>query len=89
MAERPSDEEVARVRARGRLILDSLRDDPAFAEQVRNDPVGALVAKGIPEAAAQEWQRPRGEVSGYDDENCVFTCIYSTDNTGCFSTVTY
>ncbi len=89
MAEKPSAEEVARVRAHGREVLDTLRSDPAFAEQVRKDPTGALVAKGIPEAAAQEWQRPHGEVSGYDDGNCVFTCIYSTDNTGCFATVTY
>lgn len=89
MPERPSDEEVTRVRARGREILDSLRDDPGFAEQVRQDPTGALVSRGIPEAAAQEWQKPHGEVSGYDDDNCVFTCIYSTDNTGCFATVTY
>jgi hypothetical protein len=89
MPEKPSEEEVARVRTRGREILDSLRNDPAFADQVRKDPTGALVARGIPEAAVLEWCKAGADVSGYDDENCVFTCIYSTDNTGCFATVTY
>ena len=89
MPEKPSEEEVARVRAQGRQILDSLRTDPAFAEQVRRDPTAALVSRGIPEVAAHEWQKPRGEVSGYDDDDCTFTCIYTNDNTGCFATVTY
>lgn len=89
MPEKPSEEEVARVRARGKEILDGLRGDPAFAAEVRRDPTGALVAKGIPEAAAQEWQKAGADVSGFDDDNCTFTCIYSTDTTGCFATVTY
>lgn len=89
MSEKPNEEEVARVRARGREILDSLRDDPAFAEEVRKDPTAALVARGIPEAAALDWQKPRGEVSGYFEPTCGYSCTITSD-AGCgYGTVYY
>ena len=85
MPEKPSEEEVARVRAQGRQILTSLKSDPAFAEEVRRDPTAALVSRGIPEAAALEWQKkPGGDVQGYDDDACVYTCGNVTTGDGCF-----
>lgn len=86
MSEKPNEEEVARVRAQGREILDSLRGNPEFAEEVRKDPTAALVSRGIPEAAVREWQKPSGEVAGYDYE-CTYT---STGSYGsCFDSVYY
>lgn len=91
MAEKPSEEEVERVRAQGREILDSLRNDPAFLEEVRNDPTAALTSRGIPAAAATEWQKPRGEVQGYggydEDGNCTWTMTGSTGS--CFDSAYY
>ncbi len=87
MAETPNEEEVARVRARGREILATIGSDPAFAEQVRKDPTAALVSRGIPEAAALDWQKKPGggEVSGYDygdEPSCGYSCT-STSSAGC------
>ncbi len=91
MAEKPSEEEVARVRAQGREILDRLRDDPAFLEEVRKDPTAALTSRGIPLDAATEWQKPRGEVQGfggYDaDGYCTWTMTGSEGS--CFESSYY
>ena len=88
MPEKPSEEEVARVRAQGRQILTSLKSDPAFAEEVRRDPTAALVSRGIPEAAALEWQKkPGGDVQAYQD--CYYSATGTCDNTSCFESVYY
>lgn len=85
MAEKPNQEEIDAVRARGKEILATIGSDPAFVEEIRKDPTAALVSRGIPEAAALEWQKKPGggEVQGYDYE-CVYTCGTVTTGDGCF-----
>ncbi len=88
MPEKPNEEEIARVRARGQEILTTLKGNPEFAAEIRKDPTAALVSRGIPEAAALEWQKKPGggEVQGYDDDgdSCGYSmpptvgpCLYS------------
>jgi hypothetical protein len=74
----PSDAQRARQTAQG--LLTRLNSDPAFKQQVEQDPIHTLTAAGLPGPGAEEFIRETGigsEVMGYREcsESCWITCL--------------
>ena len=64
-----SEREVDHVRIKMRELTERAMNDPNVLEQIRNDPLGALRAAGLPEDTAREYaaamEADQGEVQGY------------------------
>jgi hypothetical protein len=65
-----------RLRAMAEAIAARIERDPEFAQQIRDDPNGALVAAGVPEAQINDELfrsiEKTDEVAGYSI--CAMTC---------------
>ncbi|MBA2392228.1 MAG: hypothetical protein H0V70_05725 [Ktedonobacteraceae bacterium] len=63
------------IRSTARDLADRVQQDPAFKEQVLDDPSKTLTAAGLPEIAVSDFMRETelGEVAGYGFV-CSLTC---------------
>jgi hypothetical protein len=81
------DEELAQVRSIAESVLARAREDEGYLTSLREDPVAALQAAGLDEAAARsigldEWKYGDEEVEGF--AICKHTCDrYSCKLTVC------
>ena len=55
------------VRALARRLAEKAKNDPAFREQIMQDPMSTLTSAGLPEQAVADFLRETGlgDVSGY------------------------
>jgi hypothetical protein len=79
----PGQPDAQQMRDKGLAILERLQSDPAFKQQVEQDPKGALTGAGIPDRAVEDFMREAsvaGDVQGY--MMCDHTCDWSCFITG-------
>lgn len=73
--------EVAEARTKATDIVQRAQQDPAFKEQLKDNPVGTLTDAGIPEPAVQDLISELGvspEVSGYQlSDECWVSCWFT------------
>jgi hypothetical protein len=82
-----SDDEIAQIRSLTESVLERARNDEAYLEELRTDPVATLQAAGLDEVHAShiglEEFRPEEEVSGFAKSRA---CRMTEDGLGCFIT---
>ena len=75
------------ARAKGRELVQRIKNDPSFRQQLQSDPAGVMREAGLPEDAHLDVARESGvdaEVAGYArcwvtcDETCVVTCLVTS-----------
>lgn len=75
------------ARAKGRDLVQRIKSDPTFRQQLQSDPAGVMREAGLPEDAHLDIARETGidaEVAGYArcwvtcDETCVVTCLVTS-----------
>ena len=76
------------VRTKASQLIDRMGTDPAFRDQIKADPVGALTAAGIPQDAVGDFLHEagvpnEGEVAGY--MMCARTCLDVSCVTSCYA----
>ena len=79
-----------KARETAREILKRAQNDPAFKQQLANDPQGTLTAAGLPENTVNDFLREaiqagaiESDVAGYVYEDpipthCTWTCVLTT-----------
>lgn len=77
-----SQNEAAQIRAKATEIVQRMQADPAFREQVMENPVTTLQSAGIPDEAINDFTHELGatpEVSGYAmaGDCTVLSCIFT------------
>jgi hypothetical protein len=79
---KPNQAEYDAARAQAEEIGKRAKSDPAFAEQIKRDPVAALRAAGLSDGAIADLLKAEDaapEVVGHDwDYPCWYTCWYGT-----------
>ena len=75
-----SDQEMEQVRATARKIAERVKSDPAFKQQVQQDPKGALTAAGLPEKHVGDFlaETQLADVAGYAAKPNTMWCIALT-----------
>lgn len=70
------------VREKAQEILNRLKNDPSFKQQIESDPEGTLTAARLPKEAVGDFLRETdlAEVGGYTI--CNFSCLYTCVRTG-------
>lgn len=75
------------TRAKAQDLANRLKNDPAFRQQIEQDPISTLTNAGLSESAAFDFLHDTGmtpDVSGYRgcrvtcDSTCVLTCIVTS-----------
>jgi len=72
-----SDDEIAQIRALTESVLERARNDEAYLEELRTDPVATLQAAGLDEVDAKQVGLDEfqfDEVSGFARAECKYTC---------------
>jgi hypothetical protein len=69
--------DIEQARAIARALAQRVQQEPAFAEQIRQDPTSILAAAGLPEEFVEEFlqQSQLAEVQGYLSPSCGLTFI--------------
>lgn len=73
------------TRAIAEALVQRLRNDPVFRQQVESDPVGILVQAGVPERVIPDCLREANltaDVVGFDAGGCVDTCYATVGDRG-------
>ncbi len=69
------------ARAKLHVVVQQAAQNPAYLQQLRENPVDRLVAEGLPYDVIEDFLREAGweaEVSGYVLPACANTCALST-----------
>jgi len=78
-----NDGELEQLRMKARQLAERARTDPAFKEQIQQDPVQTLTAEGLPEATIPEFLHAAdlADVVGYAKVACfgTMTCVLFTN----------
>ena len=83
-----SDSNLEQVRAVGKQLIERIKSDPAFKQQVEKDPVKTLTAAGLPEKAVADVLREAdmSDVVAYGADTvsiptgiCLFSCLVASE----------
>jgi len=81
-----NDEQIAHIRALTESVLERARNDEAYLEEFRNDPITTLQAAGLDDAQAEHLglELTGDEVSGFAKPRY---CRVTEDGLGCWITI--
>lgn len=86
-------DEMQQLRQTMQVIVDRAKRDPAYRQQISDDPTGTLTAAGIPAKAVAEIVADGGEVPevvGHRPSDCRdLTCFSSNCPESCYVTVNW
>jgi len=69
--------DLEQARTTARTLARRIQEDPAFVEQIQQDPIAALTAAGLPEDFVLEFldRTQISDVHGYLSPSCGLTVI--------------